>query len=213
MASLALGVAAAEYRIATRQRWRKAKSRCCAAQHRQCRSIPVCLYVPVSAGIAVEWVSNLGSWRCSMCKQVLDHQISKSSPLCTRLTRHRAKRQKNLITCRDSALLSKRFVVRRLLKTCRVATAEDTHSLEQITNIFQLAGLQPSELPTSVSSIFSFALGTADCHVTPQLIQKFGEDKRRWQESRKVYAYVVAQLASLPQGYQRRLHKHRQWSV
>lgn len=130
-----------------------------------------------------------------MCKQVLDHQTSKSSPLCTRLTRHRAKRQKNLITWRDSALLSKRFVVRRLLKTCRVATAEDTHLLEQITNIFQLARLQPSELPTSVSSIFSFALGTADCHVSSKLIQKFGEDKRRWQESRKVYVFVIAQLA------------------
>ena len=150
-------------------------------------SIPVCLYVPVSAGIciAVKWVRHLVSWRCSMCKQVLDHQIFKSSPLCTRLTRHRANRQIDLITCRDSALLSKRFVVRRLLKTCRVAIAEDTHPLEQVTNIFQLARLPPSELPTSVSSIISFALGTAGCHVTPQLIQKFGEDKRRWQESRK----------------------------
>ncbi|KAL0039791.1 hypothetical protein WJX77_008140 [Trebouxia sp. C0004] len=56
-----------------------------------------------------------------MSKQFLDHQISKSSPLCTHLTRHRAERQTNLITCRDSALLS-----------------------------------------------------TAECHVTPQLIQKFG---------------------------------------
>ena len=111
-------------------------------------------------------------------KRVLDYQISKSSPLCTRLTRHRAKWQKTQITCRDFALLSKRFVVRRLLKTCRVATAEDKHSPEQITNIFQVARLQPGELPTSVSSIFSFALGTADCHVTPQLTQKFGKDKR-----------------------------------
>ena len=66
-----------------------------------------------------------------------------------------------------------------------MTTAADTHSLEQITDIFQLARLQASELPISVSSIFSFALGTAGCHVTPQLIQKFGEDKRRWQESRK----------------------------
>ncbi|DBA75247.1 TPA: hypothetical protein ACH3X1_010538 [Trebouxia sp. C0004] len=115
-------------------------------------------------------MSNHRTWRCSMSKQFLDHQISKSSPLCTHLTRHRAERQTNLITCRDSALLSKRFVVRRLLKTCRVATSEDTH----MTNIFQLARLQPSELSTSVSSIFSFALGTAECHVTPQLIQKFG---------------------------------------
>ncbi|KAL0045197.1 hypothetical protein WJX82_000372 [Trebouxia sp. C0006] len=49
-----------------------------------------------------------------------------------------------------------------------------THSLEQITDIFQLARLQASELPTSVSSIISLALGTAGCHVTPQLIQKFG---------------------------------------
>lgn len=153
--------------------------------HRHCRSKPVCTYVPVSAGVAVKWVSNLGSWRCSMCNQVHDHQIITSSPFCTRLTRHRPKRPNNLKTCRDSALFSKCFVVRRLLKTCLVATAENTHSLEQITNIFQLARLQPSELPTSVSSIFSFALGTADCHVTPQLIQKFGEDKRRWQESRK----------------------------
>ncbi|DBB17222.1 TPA: hypothetical protein ACH3X3_014281 [Trebouxia sp. C0006] len=109
-----------------------------------------------------------------MCKQVLDHQISKSSPLCTRLTRQRAQRQNSLITCRDSALLNKRFVVRRLLETCCVTTAADTHSLEQITDIFQLARLQASELPTSVSSIISLALGTAGCHVTPQLIQKFG---------------------------------------
>ncbi len=188
MASLALGVAIAEYQIAND---RDGARLSCAALphslcvHRQCRSIPVCLYVPTSAGIAVKWLSNLGSWRCSMCKQVLDHQISNSSPLCTRLTRYRANRQIDLITCRDSALLSKRFVVRRLLRTCRVATAEDTHPLEQVTNIFQLARLQSSELPTSVSSIFSFALGTADCHVTPQLILKLGEDQRRWQQSQK----------------------------
>ena len=134
-----------------------------------------------------------------MCKQVLDYQISKSSPFCTRLTRHRAKWQKTQITCRDFALLSKRFVVRRLLKTCRVATAEDTHSLEQITNIFQLARLQPGELPTSVSSIFSFALGTADCHVTPQLIQKFGKDKRCQQESRKGCTCLLVTASGLPE--------------
>jgi len=108
--------------------------------HRQCRSIPVCLYVPISAGIAVKWVRHLGSWRCSMCKQVLDHQVFKSSPLCTRLTRHRANRQIDLITCHDSVLLSKRFVVRRLLKTCRVATAEDT----QLQTSFSLQDFRPA---------------------------------------------------------------------
>lgn len=190
MASLALGVDADEYEIAIRQRWRKAKLRCCAAppvyhDDPYCLSVRACKRWHMHCGAMGCALSNLGSWRCSMCKQVLDHQISKSSPLCTRLTRQRAQRQNSLITCRDSALLNKRFVVRRLLETCCVTTAADTHSLEQITDIFQLARLQASELPISVSSIFSFALGTAGCHVTPQLIQKFGEDKRRWQESRK----------------------------
>jgi hypothetical protein len=147
------------------------------AQIHACLSVRACK----CTGVAAERLdmSNHRAWRCSMCKQLFDHQISKRSPLCRHLIGHGSTTQKNLVTCRDSALLSKRFVVRRLLKACRVAIADDTQSLEEVTNVFQLARLQPSELPTSVSSIFSFALGAADCHVTPQLIQKFGEDETR----------------------------------
>lgn len=162
------------------------------AQIHACLSVRACK----CTGVAAERLdmSNHRAWRCSMCKQLFDHQISKRSPLCRHLIGHGSTTQKNLVTCRDSALLSKRFVVRRLLKACRVAIADDTQSLEEVTNVFQLARLQSSELPTSVSSIFSFALGAADCHVTPQLIQKFGEDERRWQRKSK-NTYVIARLA------------------
>ena len=86
-----------------------------------------------------------------------------------------------------------------------------TLSLSAI-DIFQLGELPQSELPTAVSSIFSFASGSARCTITPQLIAKFGASM--------VAKYVTdlacdgrASSVLYVQDCQQSFHRHRQWSA
>ena len=66
-----------------------------------------------------------------------------------------------------------RIVYRRRQSRCLHNTIASTLPASA-KDIFQLAGLPHSDLPLTVSRIFSFSSGSAACVVTPELITKFG---------------------------------------
>lgn len=81
---------------------------------------------------------------------------------------------------------------RSCLCTPRLSLSSDQHTFRQlqvrcsqlqrantssacVQNIFELGKSHHNDLPSSLSSLFSLASGSATCGVTPQLIRKFGK--------------------------------------
>ena len=81
-----------------------------------------------------------------------------------------------LLTCQQRSILpsSDRGTHRNPLVGCLQVPPNNTSPVG-VQNVFQLGGSSPTDLPVTVSSIFSFASGSAVCRVSPQLISKFGE--------------------------------------
>ena len=141
-----------------------------------CVMLSICVYVCNSL-TCMHSRSGLQAWRISMRMQFWKNcQTREEHVLCVQVGRQSAAGQRSMITCRNAAArLHNRCIHRPTNRFCCVASIDFKTSSKAPSNIFQLASLQPREVPTSVSSIFSFASGSADCVVTPQLIKKFGE--------------------------------------
>ena len=94
--------------------------------------------------------------------RLLDSPVTKA---CSRLS---------LCRQRPCLLPSDHGTFRKLQVRCSHLPRAKTSSAS-VQNIFELGRSHHSDLPTTLSSIFSFASGSARCDVTPQLISKFGE--------------------------------------